>query len=216
MFFKHVSPPFHFHSRADGNLEEIFRGAFQIGIFINAKQFSRIIIHRRSEVTYPLRYTAELSKRGRELSDYITPQTRLVLDAGCSKGVETARIAAGNPGVYFLGLDIRLQNIMTAKSRRWDVRYDLGYFGDKWSGDDITEFFEFDGTHIELRRKLPNLGYIVGDFDHLPFGQDTFDLILAFNCSVYPHFRDESVESILRSLKPGSMVVTGIVELRKE
>ncbi len=68
------------------------------------------------------------------------------------------------------------------------------------------------------RRKLtaPNLHYVMADVAHLPFLDDSFDLVLCNSC--FPHFQDQlrAVSEIHRVLKPGGMVVICHPESRDE
>lgn len=68
------------------------------------------------------------------------------------------------------------------------------------------------------RRKLeaPNLHYVRADIAHLPFLDESFDLVLCNSC--FPHFadRDSAVSEMFRVLKPGGMAVVCHPESRED
>ncbi|GAB6102083.1 class I SAM-dependent methyltransferase [Thermococcus atlanticus] len=64
------------------------------------------------------------------------------------------------------------------------------------------------------RKKLPSVRFIHGDAYHLPFPEESFDVVLSVTMFEFIHRPEEVVAEIYRVLKPGGEVIIGTMNGR--
>jgi len=183
--------------------------------------------HTSLGTTYPGRYDTIMEVNGYgKISDYLDGEGGRVLDIGCSVGIETARLAAENPGHYFIGMDIEPPRIAIARRGIWSLK-DVGITQPRLElmrripGFEVIEsesaaspalWLEFEGCFpvIMLRRPLDNLGFVVGDYDEPPFAPHSFDVVTAFTCG----FRGSREASVMPLIRPGGVLLNSLYAAR--
>jgi SAM-dependent methyltransferase len=126
-------------------------------------------------------------------------------------------------------MDTEPDRIGIAKSGAWYVRRDVANYGVGgdvgWDENSFPDVFDFLEQHsfgmdpglfpmVLRRNKLPNLEYIEGDYDHPQLGQVPFDVAAAFFCGLKADSHD-SIQSVMRLLRPGGILLTTWAELHK-
>lgn len=176
--------------------------------------------------TYPGRYDAIMDTRNEKLSDYLAGKKLKILDLGCSVGIEVSRLASENPQHNFIGLDIDARVIDIARTGMWSIPNDLIGYLEHWNEDSIKNSFEFlnhgqgpagfktknwdNYPYLKLtKHPLPNLTYFVGDYESISFGNEQFDIILAFVCGLLPT-NEKANYNLLNLLKPKGHLITEI------
>ena len=173
--------------------------------------------HVHARLTYPGRYDNVLQEKIRKTTkDYFIRDNMSILDIGCSVGVEITRLAIENPHHNFTGLDAMAENIEKAKSGVWSIPGDvLTWYNSRWNADSCSTAFtliekesqrklqrEFDSDCYPLLQaraiELPNVDFVVGDYNQIPIKNKQFDLITAFYCRYNPQEHLEDLDRILR------------------
>ena len=135
----------------------------------------------RITYTHPLRYEQTLSKALRKVTgDYLGGSRKRILDAGCSSGLETTRLALENPRHYFIGVDINSRVIENAKRQEWALNEFEGSEGTLWKRQDLEQYFSIKNGLISPKVKPDNLVFLNQDACDLKT-RLKFDTIFALN-----------------------------------
>ena len=154
----------------------------------------------------------------------------LILEAGCGVGSQTKIVAAQNPKVNFLSIDIsenslmkakmmadslKLKNVKFEKADIFNLPYEDEYFDHILVCFVLEHLCDYNAALIELRRVLKKKGTLMvieGDHGSTYFHPESKDAYAAIHCQIELQSRDGGDANIGRKLYP-IMIRAGFKEV---
>jgi SAM-dependent methyltransferase len=130
----------------------------------------------------------------------------------------------GYPYSSFAGIDINYDSIRKARRGTWSISYDFTNFRtplflERFEGfkvvapDSADEPFkpEYAGYYpLFMAKRMPgNVKFYVSDYERMFFEDESFDVVFAFNCGLFPWVSgyDDSKKDIMRVLRKGGTLL---------